>query len=395
MSQFSLSKITFPHFLAVIYLLMMLTQIVWIEGEGISPLKVTLMALAIPLLLFKYMKLGEHVLLTILYLIVVLLCAYSQSYVRSSTIGFLGMNIITFLLFYNLVYYFHGFTLTQFIKFLRIYIIVAGVTVLLQQLCLSVGLSNVPFINLAGQHFLGTDKYPGWTLEPSHNARITGCVMLAYLKCISMRGGCKLTLKDMMNKEHRLVTLAFLWMILTQGSGTGFIIFFILIFFFLRKNTIWMFIPVAVLGFIVLSALHIEQFERALSVIKVTMSGDTTAVVEADDSAAARINPILNTIFNTDFLDPQMWFGHGTDSLEEMKDWKERLFTSRIGNINQYGIIGFLFSLILVFRCMISRFFSLETLIFFLILGGGINNIAYVWGCLMLFTVTKYFESKH
>ena len=395
MSQFSLSKITSPHFLAVIYLIMMLTQIVWIEGEGISTLKVTLMALAIPLLLFKYMKLGEHVLWAILYMMVVLMCAYSQSYVRFSTIGFLGMNIITFLLFYNLIYYFHGFTLTQFIKFLRIYIIVAGVTVLLQQLCLSVGLSNMPFINLVGQNFLGTAKYPGWTLEPSHNARIIGCVMLAYLKCISLRDGRKPTLKEMMNKEHRLVTLAFMWMILTQGSGTGFIIFFILIFYFLRENTIWMFIPVTVLGFIVLSALHIEQFERALSVIKVTMSGDTTAVVEADDSAAARITPILNTIFNTDFKDPQMWFGQGTESLEEIEDWKERLFTSRIGNINQYGIISFLFSLILVFRCMISKFFSLETLIFFLILGGGINNIAYVWGCLMSFTVTKYFESKH
>jgi len=48
-------------------------------------------------------------------------------------------------------------------------------------------------------------------------------------------------------------------------------------------------------------------------------------------------------------------------------------------------------SLLFVGACCIYKPLSLETLIFVLLLGAGIGNIAYVWGILMLFTTSKYF----
>lgn len=61
-----------------------------------------------------------------------------------------------------------------------------------------------------------------------------------------------------------------------------------------------------------------------------------------------------------------------------------------IGHINDYGLISYILELIIVFGCCM-RFRSLGTLYFFTGTGGGMGNISYGWGLLMIFCVVKYF----
>ena len=65
----------------------------------------------------------------------------------------------------------------------------------------------------------------------------------------------------------------------------------------------------------------------------------------------------------------------------------------KIGNIDQYGLLSYIVSLIFVFVCCF-RIRSFETIMFFAGVGGGVTNIAYCWGILMIFTVIKYFQTN-
>lgn len=61
-----------------------------------------------------------------------------------------------------------------------------------------------------------------------------------------------------------------------------------------------------------------------------------------------------------------------------------------MGQVDDYGFICLLLSYLMVFACMI-RFRSIATIMLFLGIGGGTMNIAYGWGLLFIFMVTRYF----
>ena len=390
MGNFNHSRISTPTYLATIYLVSMITTIVFIEGMGVSNLKVTLMAMAVPLLL-KYWSASKALLYGSLYMGCVLFAAFSQSYVRFSTIGYLGLYIITFILFYNLIVHYKAFSLEYFHHLVRKLIIIFGVTLILQQICTLVGLQFVPFINLNGNPI---HKLPIWTMEPSHTARILGALMLAYLKTSELLRGASITIRDMLKRDHIKVTILFLWMILTMGSGTGFIVMAIIVLYFIKKKTAVITIPLIIALYFAIPHLHIEQLDRAVSVTNAALTGSTDAVSEVDGSAAVRVSPILNTLFNTDISDPAMWFGQGTDEAEAAQLGIYHPEEQRIGNINQYGIISFIFSLLLVYTCCIKSFFSIESALFAVTLGVSVNNLYYTWGCLMIFSCISFFSTN-
>ncbi len=58
-------------------------------------------------------------------------------------------------------------------------------------------------------------------------------------------------------------------------------------------------------------------------------------------------------------------------------------------------LLGLLTSLILCYTCMIRRFFSIETLVFLILFGFSLGNIAYTWGAMMIFTTVRYFQEQH
>ena len=137
--------------------------------------------------------------------------------------------------------------------------------------------------------------------------------------------------------------------------------------------------------------MNIKQLDRAVNVINATLTLDVETVQETDGSAASRIVPIINTL-NMDLDSKETWFGKGTIKKEDV--YRGMSQKARIGNIDQYGLISYIVSLFLVFSCCMN-FRSLPTIMFFVGVGGGVTNIAYLWSILMVFTVIRYFQTKY
>ena len=389
---FKLKDLTTNRGIATIYLVMMCVQLVAWEGFGVSKIKVALMALAPLLFIFRVPYITKATLWCGLYMAVVLFCAYQQDYVRFSTLGYLGMFLITYIVFYNLLYKKHAFSLMYFIRLLRIMILAYAICLVAQQACVLVGIRNLPFINLYNQYFLAINKLPTWTQEPSSSARILGVLYYAYLKCCEIVEGEKLSLARVFEKPHRWITIGFLYTMTTMGSGTAFISLMILAMYFLKRKALWYVVPIFIGLYFTLPLLNIKQLDRAVNVINATLTLDAEEVRKVDGSAASRINPMLNTL-NMDLSDSKIWFGKGTSTREEMV-MRHVSQSGKMGNIDQYGLMSYIVSLILVFSCCMN-FVSIPTIMFFVGVGGGTGNIAYAWGILMIFSVVRYFYKKY
>ena len=386
---FKLKDLTTNRGIATIYLVTMCTQFVAIEGFGVSNVKVALMALAPLLLIFKVPYMTKATIWCSLYMVVVLFCAYQQDYVRFSTLGYLGMFLITYIVYYNLLYKKHAFSLMYFIRLLRFMILAYAICLLTQQAFVLVGIRNFPLLNLVGQDWLLVDKYPIWNLEPSHAARVLGVMYYAYLKCCEIVEEEKLSLARVFEKPHRWITIGYLYLIVTMGAGTAFVSLMILAMYFLKTKTLWYVVPIFIGLYFVLPLMNIRQLDRVVNVINATLTLDADEVERVDGSAASRITPIFNTL-NMDLSKAETWFGKGAYSKSEMiRVYQQK--EGKMGNIDQYGLIGFFLSWVLVLVCCFD-FRSLAMLMFLVGVGGGVGNIAYGWGCLMLFTTVKYFE---
>lgn len=388
--SFKIKDIFSNRGIATIYLVTMCTQFVAWEGYGVSDFKVALMAFAPLLFLFKVPYMTKATFLCMVYMAVVLLCAYMQDYVRFSTIGYLGMFLITYMVYYNLLYEKCAFSLLYFIRLLRFLILAFWICLLLQQFCLLIDVTDLPIINLDDQYFLAIDKLPSLMIEPSHVARVLGCMYLAYLQCCEIVEREKLSLKRIFEKPHRWITIGFLYTMTTMGSGTAFIVLMILAMYFVQAKSLWYIVPIFVVLYFTLPLLNIYQLDRAVNVINATMTGDVEAVIEADGSAASRVAPILNTL-NMDFSSEEIWFGRGTVSEDEKYNLR---LHNKIGQIDQYGLLSFIVMQICVFLCAF-RFLSLQTMMWAMVFGFTFGNVAYIWGALMIFTAIRYFQLQN
>ncbi len=362
----------------------------YFEGGNISPIKVVSMCVA-PLIIFtRCAFFSKAVLFGGLYWLSCFLSAYLHPGFRFSTIAYSGMFIMTFILFYNLLYK-GAFTLEYFIKLVRWLILAYAGCLVLQQCCILVGIRFMPLINLDNQFYLSIHKLPSLSHEPSSSARIMGALFYTYFKCNQYARGSDIPFKQWFKGEHKWVTIGFLWAMLTMGSGTAYIVLGILSLLFLRRKYIAVAIPFFVAIFFAAPYMENENLNRATSVAQAAMTGDTQNVVDVDGSAAVRVLPLLNTINNFDVTKLETWFGSGTDSALEGGPLSNKRM---LGCINDYGLISYIFSLCLVFYCSI-KVTSVPFIIFIIVLGAGIGNIAYSWAVIMLFATQFYFARKY
>ena len=360
-----------------------------IELSGFSPVKIAFMGICPLIFIAKKPIITKALILAALYWMVCYLLSLLKGEMRFSTLGFLGMYLILYINFYSFVVK-GTFTLDYFTKILQYLIMAYGITLIGQQLCVLVGLRNMPLLNLQNQFFLSITKLPALTLEPSHSARILTFAMLGYLRCIEIKTGKKLTIQEWFDKEHRTVTFLFLWSMLMMGSGTAFIGVGILGLYFITKKTAIYIIPALVGLFIIGQSLELKQMDRVVTLAASATTGDAKEMQQADGSGATRLIPLVNAFTKTDLTELETWIGK--TSMEKDKYWWMRTETKIY---DQYGLLAFLISLIFVYACVINHFFSLETLLFLGLLGLSITNIYYLWGCFMIMTGVRYFQNNY
>ena len=360
-----------------------------IELSGFSPVKIAFMGICPLIFIAKKPIITKALILAALYWMVCYLLSLLKGEMRFSTLGFLGMYLILYVNFYSFVVK-GTFTLDYFTKILQYLIMAYGITLIGQQLCVLVGLRNMPLFNLQNQFYLSITKLPALTLEPSHSARILTFAMLGYLRCLEIKTGKKLTIQEWFDKEHRTVTFLFLWSMLMMGSGTAFIGVGILGLYFITKKTAIYIIPALVGLFIIGQSLELKQMDRVVTLAASATTGDAKEMQQADGSGASRLIPLVNAFTKTDLTELETWIGK--TSMEKDKYWWMRTETKIY---DQYGLLAFLISLIFVYACVINHFFSLETLLFLGLLGLSITNIYYLWGCFMIMTGVRYFQNNY
>lgn len=192
-------------------------------------------------------------------------------------------------------------------------------------------------------------------------------------------------------REAKWPTIGFLWCMLTMGSGTAFVALGILSLYFIRRQYAFIIIPLLIAFYTLIPYIDLEPLQRAYKTFNAFLTLDADIVRKADGSAAARVVPLVNTITSLDLMSWDTWFGHGVDY-----SLKDGMFsdTVLIGGIGDYGLLSFIIMQILVFKCAITKFFSIETLIWIALFNMSLTNVPYTWGTIMIFTVLFFLKEN-
>ena len=384
-----LQKIKFIYedkVLATIMLVLFNIMFVPIEQGPFSPVKITFMGLCPLIFIAKKPIVTKALVLAAIYWLVCYTLSLLKGEMRFSTLGFLGMYLILYINYYSFIVK-GTFTLEYFTKVLKYLIIAYAVVLIGQQMCVLVGLRNMPLLNLQNQSFLSITKLPSLTLEPSHSARILTFTMLGYLRCMEIKKGKRISLQEWFSPEQRIVTFAFLWSMLMMGSGTAFVGMGVLSFYFITRKTVIYIIPLIIGMFMLGQSMELKQMDRAVALAEAASTGSAEEAMAADGSGATRIIPVMNVFTKTDVTQLETWIGK--KSMEKDKHWWMRTDTKIY---DQYGLIAFIISLVFIYSCVIRHFFSIETLLYLILLGFTLGNIYYAWGCLMIMTGVTYFQ---
>lgn len=391
-------KKTALYYASIIYLIILNTQFLLIEPTLISPVKVICMAMA-PLLFFATgLVISKALIWGIVYWLLCFIPAYLQGGMRFSTLGYLGMFIITFIVYYTAIH--QGvFTLKTFKTILRTLILSYAICLLLQQLFSLLGISNFLPINLVGG-FRGMEKFRSLSLEPSHSAVILTFAYLCYMRCLELELGRKPTIKEFFFKPHKWISIGFLWSMLTMGSGSAYLGLMALMLYFIHSKNIIIIVIALVALFSMAPYLNNKQLSRATKTFEATLTGNTATIAEVDGSGATRIVPLINTFTKLDLTDIHTWFGYGT--LSNDPNNKYNMAWTNMGKndwfvlptVRQYGLLSFFASIIIIYTCCIKRLISLETLLWLTLGMATLGNVYFHWGTVMMLAAVRYFQER-
>ena len=355
-----------------------------------APIKTSLMAISIVILFTYTFKLSKAMIWGIMYLLFQSLTAsFHPETWRWGTIIYSILLTLTYVSLYNLITIEKVFTINHFIKICKWMMMIYFVVCIIQQIFLLAGVSIFPAINLwkVLDRGIGCNSL---AMEPSSFGRFMLVFYYAYVKCNEYkRGEGSFTLKELFSGEHKWVTIRFLWMMCTMGSGTAFVCLILFSLYFINKNNWHYMLPALALLYILIQASGIEHLDRATGVMNKAVVLDKEGAREVDGSGASRMSPILNSL-NADFTKFETWFGHGIDYTR-----KNRAFIKQTSTLfDDYGFIFYIISLIICFSCAYN-FWSLGTIFMFAGVGGGCTgNIQYAWELMTVMTCIKYFHDN-
>lgn len=374
--------------IATFTLLIMSVQFIYLEGLNVSTPKVIFMALTPFIMLLRTQYISKATIYAALYLVVTVCFLLLKPDFRSSTIYYSTLFFFTFNLYYNLVFHENAYTIDDFIKILKGLIYAYAICLQLQQLCILIGVRYLPIINLMGADYYDLFRLNTLAIEPSHAARLLTVFFYGLLKLSQYKNdGTPLKISELWTK-HKWAIIAFLYTMICSGSGTAFVGLAILSLYFLKKEYIIAVLVGATAFYMAVPYIDYEPLTRAIEVFNATLTGDTETITKTDSSAATRVNIIVDTFTNLDITDSSVWFGSGTDSVA--KDGRHI-----VSAITDYGLFSYITKLIFFFSCCFTSIFSLETLMFILLFGMNIGNIAYGFAALMVFATIKYFKNNH
>lgn len=370
--------------IAAFYLLFMSVQFLFFEGFAVSNLKVAIMAISPFIWMARSPVITKALVWSTLFFVTLIMVLMVQFEVaRSSTLYYTLLFLCCFNMYYGLIYYRNAFSIDDFIQVLKILIISYAVVLASQQILIIGGIRFFPLVNLMGQQYLAPFHSNSLAIEPSHAARVLTVAFYAFLRTLEVKHDGAPNLKELY-QQHKWTIISFLFVMLGIGSGTAIVGLGILSLYFIRRQYIAIIIPAFFLLYMLIPVVDYEPLNRARITFNAAITGDTEEVVRVDNSAAARVNIIIDTFKYLDITDAETWFGKGIDSSATSK-------RSIVAGITDYGLLAHLLKVAFFVACCFTGILSIEMLIFILLFSMNIGNIAYGWACLMMLTTMKYF----
>ena len=379
---------------AVLYIIVTNTTYLPIDflTVGFGPLKLLMMGLATVMLFSVELKFSKAMVCGMLYLGSQFFAAslHPESWRWSTLLYSVGL-VCSYVCMYNLIYEAKVFSVDCFIKLMKGLMLAYFVVCIVQQICIVSGITEMPLLNLYDlNRGIGCNSL---SMEPSHFARIMLICYYCYVKCCEYkRGQGRFGVKELFFGEHKWVTLCFLWMMITMGSGTAYGCLILFSLYFVSKRNYGLMLPLLLAGYLGLQFLpQPEQMQRATSLINTTiMTRDVAQMRDVEGSGSLRIAPIINSL-NADFTKEETWFGHGVDY-----DRSNNLVVKQQATLfDDYGFVFYLCALLLNFACA-YRFFSLAAIFMIAGVGGGSgSNIYYAWALMVLMTCERYFYEQY
>ena len=314
---------------------------------------------------------------------------------RWSTVLYSMMFGFTFIAYKQLL---HGksFSIENYQKLLKYLIYAYFVVLLIQQFCVATGL---PIFNIS--NYVPTEpwKLNSLAAEPSHSARIVALLMYCYIvikELIEKRGyNFRLDIK-----EDKWIWLAFIWTMLTMGSGTAFLFIAIVLLKFLKFRTLLPLLVISVIILFIVNTMEITAFERTFKVFMATLTLDTNAIIEADHSASLRIVPMIILAKMVDFTTLNGLFGHGVDFVSTfiykmIPGIPEGVSGGGLLQLwMEYGFISFVLFTLFSFTHIYSKQAPLNIILWFmLVFLYGVNG-QIVWLTIILLFTNRYFATQ-
>lgn len=274
--------------------------------------------------------------------------------------------ILTFIEYKHLIKI-NSISANKFTKILRTIIFSYGIVLIIQQLSKYL---KIPAIN-GLPFYIDNYRYNSLSNEPSHTSIIILIIMISYMyvKSLSLNGRYNISYAF---KKDYLLWGTYLYILLTSGSSTGFLVIPVTFLYFIRLRNLVIFIILLITIFsLSITYIDIPAFIRIKELLPVLLTLDPEQISFIDQSGAARINPILYYFSDFNITSPQTWFGYGRGYSEPM------LMDRIIGINNEYatgagGVFPILFydygliSGILFLICLYKHCYSNKT--FFLII---------------------------
>jgi hypothetical protein len=311
---------------------------------------------------------------------------------RWSTVLYSVMFCLTFMAYSELLKHSY-FTPINYQKLLKYLIYAYAITLIIQQFCVLTGL---PVFNLSNHNPIEPWKLNSLAAEPSHSARIVALLMYCYITITELIQKRKYNFKIQIKKD-KWVWLAFVWTMVTMGSGTAFLFIGIVLLKFMRfRNLVPTFIIGGTILFLV-ENLEVSAYERTYETVLATLTLDENTIIKTDHSAAIRIVPLIVLAKMVDITTWDGWFGHGVDYVGSfLGDYIPGLPEGVSGGgffalWMEYGFISFTLFFIFSLSSSYRKGDYISILFWFmLVFLYGINS-QIVWLCIVLLFTNRHF----
>ena len=368
--------------IASFYLILLSIQLLPLEGYEASLIKAFMMILIPPIWILVRPKHNGAYMCSALYFMLILFSVWFRDERINLSVLYTLACLCTFSLFCAILYD-GAFTYNNVLKLIRMMIFAYTTVLIIQQIYQVLGIGYAPYINRMGS--LGF-KFNSLCIEPSHFGRLMAVYLLAFLEMRRLQQGGKIHFHDIWLHD-RTVVLASAYSLITSGSGTGIVALFIIGGYILFRGSIGFICIVGILLVITMPYIsHLEQVQRATSILQVAPTLDIATIRKTDNSAATRIAPLLSALKNFRPEAKDFWFGQNPSSMD---------YYPNIGIVEIYGALAYLGLLFLLCSYCFRGPFSVEVVFFIGLFGATVGNVAYVWASMMLFAIVKYFSVKN